>query len=68
MISAPCKIFVRHFLTPFPKSLLSANANDFENRHEAWVRGPFSLDRVNSVNSCTAADGNNSFSITKSVQ
>ena len=56
MISAPCKMFVRpnipahfpqneHFLTPCPKSLLSANANDFENRHEAWVRGQFSLDR-----------------------
>ena len=34
-----------HFLTPCPTSLLSANANDFKNRHEAWVRGQFSLDR-----------------------
>ena len=31
------------FLTPCPKSLLSANAHDFENRHEAWVRDQISL-------------------------
>ena len=78
MISAPCKMFVRQisrrislkmsiFSLHVQKSLLSANANDFENRHEGLgPRSIFSRPRVvKSIQSIrgTATDGNNSFSI-----
>ena len=56
MISAPCKIFVRQispriflkmsiFSLRVQNPFFPANANDSESRHEAWVRGQFSLDR-----------------------
>ena len=45
MENVPLPNIPTHFLTPRPKSLLSATANDFENRHEAWFQVQISLDQ-----------------------
>ena len=82
MVSAPCKIFVRqispriflkmsifslHVQNPFFRRTLMILKIDTRLGSEVNFLSTEG-GKVNSVNSCTAADGNSGFSITKSVR